>query len=264
MFSPAYIMFGLIFILQYCSSACTTANSSALIVGQAITGGEKLISKSIIWSTEIVNRCKTSSDITAVLCNNGNLVIQDASNPAIVWWQSFEHPTDVFLPGAKIGRSKVTGREYRFVSKKNLVDPAPGLYRMELDPTGAKQYFVKLCSSSVVYFSTGLWNGQYFPSVPEMSGSTFLSCKFIDNDQEEYFTYAPSDDTLTTILLLDVSGLAKQLLWAEHLQDWETIYIQPKASCDVSAVCGPFTVCNDNALPQCSCMKGFSVKTPKD
>jgi hypothetical protein len=44
MFSPAYIMFGLIFILQYCSSVCTTANSSALIVGQAITGGEKLIS----------------------------------------------------------------------------------------------------------------------------------------------------------------------------------------------------------------------------
>ena len=214
MFSPAYIMFGLIFTLQYCSSACTAANSSALIVGQAITGGEKLISsnskfalgffqtgasksssnsrlpnwylgiwfhkipkftpvgianrdkpiaelsfnvsklkfskegnlviinnvtKSIIWSTETVNRIKTSSDITAVLSNNGNLVIQDASNPSIVivWWQSFEHPTDVFLPGAKIGRSKVTGREYKIVLKKNLVDPAPGLYCMELDPTGA-------------------------------------------------------------------------------------------------------------------------------
>ena len=62
----------------------------------------------------------------------------------------------------------------------------------------------------------------------EMSGSAFLSCKFIDNDQEEYFTYAPSDDTVTTILFLDVSGLAKQLLWAEHFRIGKLFTSNPK------------------------------------
>ncbi|CAN6270919.1 unnamed protein product [Urochloa humidicola] len=289
MLCRAYIIFGLLFTLQYSCSTRAASNGSTLMVGQELTSGEKLISsngkfafgffqtgtsksssdtplsnwylgiwfhklpkftpvwvangdkpipeltfnlskliiskegnlailnhvtKSIIWSTQIVKRSKTSNDITAVLSNNGNLVVQEASNPTTVWWQSFEHPTNVFLPGAKIGRSKVTGKTYKFVSNKNLVDPAPGSYCMELDPSSSEQYFVKLCNSSVVYFSTGLWNGQYFPSVPEMSGSKFLNCKFIDNDQEEYFTYTPSDDTVITILLLDVSGVAKQLLWA--------------------------------------------------
>lgn len=39
---------------------------------------------------------------------------------------------------------------------------------------------------------------------------------------------------------------------------------QPKAQCDVYAACGPFTVCNDNELLFCDCMKGFSIRSPKD
>ncbi|KAF7005658.1 hypothetical protein CFC21_020768 [Triticum aestivum] len=202
----------------------------------------------------------------AALSDDGNLVIRDDSNPSIVWWQSFDHPTNVFLPGARIGRNKVAGQKYSLVSKKNLIDPAPGLYCMELDPTGDPQYFVKLCNSSMVYFSMGEWTGcgWYFNLVPEMSGSHFLHTKFIDNDEEEYFTYAPMDPTMITICFLDVSGLTKQLLWLEILQDWETIHVQPRAPCDVFAVCGPSTVCNDNALTLCNCMNGFSVKSPED
>ncbi|VAH24525.1 unnamed protein product [Triticum turgidum subsp. durum] len=225
--------------------------------------------KSIIWSSQIIaakgrRTANKNTTIMAALSDDGNLVIRNALNPSIVWWQSFDHPTDVFLPGARIGRNKVTGQKYSLVSKKNLIDPAPGLYCTELDPTGDPQYFVRICNSSMVYFSTGEWVGWYFNLVPEMSGSNFLQTKFIDNDEEEYFTYAPMDPTVITIGLLDVSGLTKQLLWLEGLQEWETIYVQPRAPCDVFAVCGPFTVCNDNTLPLCNCMNGFSVKSPDD
>ncbi|KAI4968509.1 hypothetical protein ZWY2020_045839 [Hordeum vulgare] len=226
-------------------------------------------SKSIIWSSQIIivngrRRANKKKSVMAALSDNGNLVIRGASNTSIVWWQSFDHPTDVFLPGAKVGRNKVTGQKYSLVSKKNQINPAPGLYCVELDPTGGRQYFGKLCNSSIVYFSTGEWNGKYFNLVPESSSTNFFHIQFIDNDEEEYFTYTPSDPTVITICLLDVSGLIKQLLWVESLQDWETIYIQPKASCDVFAVCGPFSVCSDSALSLCNCMKGFSVKSPED
>ncbi|XP_066362684.1 G-type lectin S-receptor-like serine/threonine-protein kinase At2g19130 [Miscanthus floridulus] len=234
-----------------------------------VSGDGKLVlinhvTNSEIWSTQIGNRTKTSTNITAVLSDNGNLVVQDASKPARIWWQSFDHPTDVILPGGKIGRNKVTGLMYSLVSKMNSVDPSSGSYCMELDPSSPKQYVDKLCNTSIVYFSTGEWNGQYFTSVPEMSGNAFATAKFVETHEEEYLTYYTFDETVTTICLLDSDGLTKQLLWVSALQDWEMIYVQPKASCDVFAVCGPFTVCNDNALPMCICMTGFSVKSPKD
>uniref|UniRef100_A0A0E0GXK3 Receptor-like serine/threonine-protein kinase n=2 Tax=Oryza nivara TaxID=4536 RepID=A0A0E0GXK3_ORYNI len=222
------------------------------------------VAKSMIWSSQIENRPKTSRNNSVVLLDNGNLVIRDASNPSNMWWQSFDHPTDVFLPEAKIGRNKITGQKYSFTSKKNSEDPALGLYCMELDPYGSRQYYDKLCNSSTVYFSTGEWNGRYFNSVPEISSNVLFDSQFIDNDEEEYFTYTPFDKTVITICLIDVSGLTKQLLWVEELQDWETVFIKPKASCDVSSVCGPYTICNDNALTLFNCMKGFSVKSPRD
>jgi len=43
-----------------------------------------------------------------------------------------------------------------------------------------------------------------------------------------------------------------------------TVNNQPAHHCDVYAVCGPFTVCTSSADPYCSCMKGFSVRSPED
>ncbi|KAJ1277202.1 hypothetical protein BS78_05G276900 [Paspalum vaginatum] len=340
MFPPAYIIFWLLLTLQYSSSACTAVNSSTLMMGQPLVGGEKLISSngkfelgffqtgpsksssnstlpnwylgiwfnklpkftpvwianrdkpitepalnlskltfaadgnlviinyvtmSQIWSTQICSRTKTSSNTAAVLLDNGNLVIQDVSKATRIFWQSFDHPTDVILPGGKIGHNKLTGAKYRAVSKKNLVDPASGSYCMEHDPSGSKQIVDKLCNSSIVYFSTGKWNGQYFASVPEMSGNAFAGVKFINTHEEEYWTVNTFNETVTAFIILDSNGLTKMLTWVNGLQDLETLYIQPKSPCDVFAVCGPFTVCNDNALPLlCSCMEGFSVKSPQD
>ncbi|CAN6227325.1 unnamed protein product [Urochloa humidicola] len=218
-----------------------------------------------IWSTQIFRRTKTSRNTTAVLSDNGNLVIQDGSKNARILWQSFDHPTDVILPGGKIGHNKVTGLKYKAVSKKNLLDPGSGSYCMEHDPTGSKQIIDKLCNSSIVYFSTGEWNGKYFASVPEMSGNAFAFVKFINTSEEEYWTVDTFDETVTAFIIIDSNGLTKMLVWVNGLQDLETLYTQPKGSCDVFSVCGPFTICNENALPLlCTCMAGFSVKSPKD
>jgi hypothetical protein len=51
-------------------------------------------------------------------------------------WQSFDYLTDVGLPGAKLGRNKVTGLNRRLISKKSLIDPGLGSYILELDTNG--------------------------------------------------------------------------------------------------------------------------------
>nr|TKW21209.1 hypothetical protein SEVIR_4G175800v2 [Setaria viridis] len=95
-----------------------------------------------IWSSKIGN--EAVSDYTfAVLLNNGNLVLSNASNMPSVLWQSFDYPADALIPGAKIGRNKVSGLHYSLTSKKDMYDLAPGFYCTEL-----------------IFFSTD--NGVYF------------------------------------------------------------------------------------------------------
>uniref|UniRef100_A0A0D9W2T8 Non-specific serine/threonine protein kinase n=1 Tax=Leersia perrieri TaxID=77586 RepID=A0A0D9W2T8_9ORYZ len=277
---PLFIMFGLLFSLQCNFPAFSATNGSALMTDQVLVSGDKLISSNSKFALGFfqIGRSKTSDNTTllnwylgiwfnkipkfiTVWIANRDKPITD---PIFKLSKSFDHPTDVLLSGAKLGRNKVTGQKYSLISKKNSEDPAPALYCMELDSSGSKQFNAKVCNSSMVYFSTEQWNGRYFNALPEMSGNVFLDSKFVDNDEEEYFTYTPFYKTVITICLLDVSGLIKQFLWVEELRDWEIVFFRPKSSCDVFSVCGPFTMCNDNALPLCNCMKGFSVKSPKD
>lgn len=219
------------------------------------------VTTSIIWSTQTNT---TSNNTTATLLNSGNLILQNSSNTSNVLWQSFDYPTDTFLPGIKLGWNKVTGLNRRLVSRKNLIDLAPGRYSAELDPSGTNQYILTLLNSSMPYWSSGVWNSQYFLSIPEMAGPFIVNFTFVENDQEKYFTFNLLDETIIFRNLLDVSGRATAMIWHEPSQDWMMTYAQPRVQCDVFNLCGPFTICNDNTLPFCNCMKGFSIRSPDD
>lgn len=109
-----------------------------------------------------------------------------------------------------------------------------------------------------------MWDGRYFASIPEYSKPTPGSSKtFVDNAQEKYYMY---EVPLNVVVhhVLDVSGQLKGYVWYDVLRDWILMYTQPRALCDVYATCGPFTTCNDDTLPQCTCMKGFTIKNPED
>uniref|UniRef100_J3LX33 S-locus glycoprotein domain-containing protein n=1 Tax=Oryza brachyantha TaxID=4533 RepID=J3LX33_ORYBR len=111
---------------------------------------------------------------------------------------------------------------------------------------------------------SGEWNGQYFSSVAEMSSRGFFNSTFINNDKEKYFTYTLDDATVVIHRFLDATGQTTMRIWSESSMDWVMVYGQPKTQCDVYATCGPFAICNDNELPYCNCMRGFTVRSPKD
>ncbi|KAM0833546.1 hypothetical protein ACQ4PT_064194 [Festuca glaucescens] len=218
--------------------------------------------QSIIWSTQANNR---RNNTTVVLLNSGNLILANSSNSSEVMWQSFDHPTGTLFPGAKLGWDKLTGLNRRIVSWKNLIDPATGVYCQSLDPSGVNQFLIAPLNSSIPYWSTGVWNGKYFASIPEMSSNNNLfTTTFVDNDQEKYITSNVVDENMVTRHVLDVSGQSKMFIWLEGARDWTMIYAQPKAQCDVYAICGPFTICTDNVIPHCTCMDGFTITSPQD
>ncbi|KAM2466757.1 hypothetical protein PS1_008644 [Malus domestica] len=88
-------------------------------------------SKVAIWSTN--SRSKVFNSSVAKLLDNGNFVITDAFNSSVVKWQSFDHPTDTWLPGAKLGYNNRTRRKLVLTSWRNPKTPAPGPFSSELD-----------------------------------------------------------------------------------------------------------------------------------
>ncbi|KAL6888294.1 hypothetical protein ACP4OV_009320 [Aristida adscensionis] len=224
---------------------------------------------SVMWSSQgnmkgTINNSSftTENNTIAVLLNNGNFVLRSISNSSDILWQSFDHPTNTFFPGAKIGWDKVTGLNRRLVSRKNSISPASGMYHLEMDPSGLNQLILVALNSSVPYWSSGVWDGQYFALLAE-SLPQHANRSFVDNGQQKYYTYS-IDESYVVYHHLDVSGQMMTLVWAEGLQDWSVVNAQPKARCDVYAACGPFTICNDDTLPHCTCMKGFTIKSPED
>ncbi|KAL6906181.1 hypothetical protein ACP4OV_003782 [Aristida adscensionis] len=219
--------------------------------------------KSVVWSTRANI---THHNTTAILLDNGNFNLHSATNSSNVLWQSFDYPTDTLFPGAKLGWDKVTGLNRRLVSWKNSADPATGLYCQELDPSGVNQSLLTQKNTLIPYWSSGAWNGRYFPSLPEtLIHANYFT--FVDNDKEKYFAYTlPADEEEAVVVrqALDISGQLKTFVWIEGSQDWTSSFTSPRSQCDVYAICGPFTICDDNALISCNCMTGFTVASPKD
>ncbi|KAF8409404.1 hypothetical protein HHK36_005480 [Tetracentron sinense] len=132
-----------------------------------------------------------NSTTSATLLDSGNLVLRDSNSDVL--WQSFDYPSDTFLPGMKLGNNKNTRKAWTLTSCRSEEDPAPGAFSMKLDPENSAQFFIMQGSEG--YWTSGLWNGENFSIVPKMR-----------------FKYS-------TIFFLDLSGQLKQLAWLEKAQE---------------------------------------------
>uniref|UniRef100_A0A8R7PCU9 Receptor-like serine/threonine-protein kinase n=1 Tax=Triticum urartu TaxID=4572 RepID=A0A8R7PCU9_TRIUA len=213
-----------------------------------------------LWSTDV---SIASNSTMAIIRDSGSLDLIDVSNSSIVYWRSIDHPTNTWLPGGKLGLNKTTGLSQRLIPWKNNADPSPGLFSLELDPNGTKQYFIQW-NESINYWTSGPWNGNIFSLVPEMTANFRYDFQFVDNATESYFYYSMKDDAVISRFIMDVTGQIKQLTWVEFSQQWILFWSQPRTQCEVYALCGAYGSCSEAALPYCNCVKGFSQKVQSD
>ena len=92
-----------------------------------------------IWSTNVTT-IASSVPTVGVILDTGNLVLAAASNTSAVLWQSFDHFSDTWLPGGKLGRNRLTGKVDRLVAWRGYNDPSPSMFSLVLDPRGTSQY----------------------------------------------------------------------------------------------------------------------------
>ncbi|KAG5551818.1 hypothetical protein RHGRI_010047 [Rhododendron griersonianum] len=213
-----------------------------------------------IWSTN-QNSSTASSSVVAVLGDDGNLVVKDGFNSTQPIWQSFDFPTNTWLPGGKIAYNKRTRTHQNLTSWKNSEDPSQGLFSLSLI-ADTKEYVISW-NGSERYWTSGSWNGQIFSLVPEMSLNYLFNFSYVDNENESYFTYSMYNPMTILRFVMDVSG-QMQMTRLETSGQWNLFWSQPRVQCKVYAFCGAFGTCNQITQPFCNCLEGFSPKSVGD
>ncbi|XP_058096291.1 G-type lectin S-receptor-like serine/threonine-protein kinase At2g19130 [Magnolia sinica] len=229
-------------------------------------GNLVLINRTKIPTCSSNSTSKISNPTVAVLLDTGNLVLREVSNSSSVIWQSFDHPTDTWLPGQRFGLNKITGLRQRLISWSNSEDPAPGAFSLQIEQDGTNQYFM-LQNDSYRYWSSGIWNGNNFPSV-RLQGyrqiNDWISLSYITNRNENYFTFLYSNASIVARTVMSTSGQLKQSIWSKDNGKWTSFWILPQDQCKVYGACGSFGMCNANSLPSCQCLQGFRPRSSKD
>nr|CAB3454168.1 unnamed protein product [Digitaria exilis] len=122
----------------------------------------------VLWTSNTTTAASSSpspnaTGSMAVLMNTGSLILRSPNN--MVLWQSFDHPTDTFLPGMKLRMSHKTHEGNRLVSWNGPDDPSPGAFSFGWETGPFMQSFIR--NGSLPEWRSFMWTGytvssQYF------------------------------------------------------------------------------------------------------
>ncbi|XP_015062813.1 G-type lectin S-receptor-like serine/threonine-protein kinase SD2-2 [Solanum pennellii] len=210
-------------------------------------------SRTIVWETTNLEK---ASDVK--LLDQGNLVL--VSNEGVLVWESFDFPTDTWLPGMNL-----TAKKW-LTSWRSTNDPSPGRYSLRLQPHSYGE-IVLFYNGTYPYWSTGKWSENAFVDVPEMTVPYIYKFNF-ESPFTPMASFGYSEVTLEdgtppplTRFMVDFTGQVKQFTWIQQAQSWNMFWSQPENMCGTYGLCGNLGFCNSKSLNPCKCLPGF---TPLD
>ncbi|KAJ9551632.1 hypothetical protein OSB04_015677 [Centaurea solstitialis] len=215
----------------------------------------------VVWSS--ANSTESVRRPVAQLLDNGNFIVREETddNPENRIWQSFDFPTDTFVPGMKFGKDLITGLERHFTSWKSENNPSLGEHTVWIDTKGYPQLVAR--NREKIVFRTGPWNGVRFSGEPNSRPNSIYRFGFVLDQREMYYHYDIINSSVVARLVMKPSGSLEQLLWMENWQEW-MLYSAPQTdNCDRYGLCGPFASCNINNSPACECLRRFEPTSPE-
>ncbi|CAE6184734.1 unnamed protein product [Arabidopsis arenosa] len=216
-----------------------------------------------VWSSNIessTNNNNNNNRVVSIL-DTGNFVLSETDTDRVIW-ESFNHPTDTFLPQMRVRVNPQTGDNHAFVSWRSETDPSPGNYSLGVDPSGAPE-IVLWKGNKTRKWRSGQWNSAIFTGIPNMSLLTnylygFKLSSPPDETGSVYFTYVPSDSSVLLRFKVLYNGTEEELRWNETLKKWTKFQSEPDSECDQYNRCGKFGICDmkgSNGI--CSCIHGY-------
>ncbi|VVA90948.1 unnamed protein product [Arabis nemorensis] len=226
-----------------------------LCVYASVNGTESL------WSTNVSDRISEPT-LVARLSDLGNLVLLD-SVTGRGFWESFDHPTDTFLPFMKLGFTRKDGLDRFLTSWKSPGDPGSGNRTYRIDRRGSPQLI--LYKGLTPWWRTGSWTGQRWSGVPEMTRGYIFNNSFVSNQDEVSFTYGVTDASVLTRLMVNERGHIQRFTWIARDKRWNEFWSVPKEECDYYTHCGVNGHCDPTSSEtfECTCLPGFEPKIPR-
>ncbi|CAH8275867.1 unnamed protein product [Arabidopsis lyrata] len=214
-----------------------------------------------VWSSNIESSTNNNNNRVVSIHDTGNFVLSETDTDRVIW-ESFNHPTDTFLPQMKVRVNPQTGDNHAFVSWRSETDPSPGNYSLGVDPSGAPE-IVLWKGNKTRKWRSGQWNSAIFTGIPNMSLLTnylygFKLSSPPDETGSVYFTYVPSDSSVLLRFKVLYNGTEEELRWNETLKKWTKFQSEPDSECDQYNRCGKFGICDmkgSNGI--CSCIHGY-------
>ncbi|PWZ31855.1 G-type lectin S-receptor-like serine/threonine-protein kinase [Zea mays] len=217
----------------------------------------------VVWSVRSASSRRLASPAAQIL-DNGNLVLKDgAGGGGAVAWEGFDYPTDTLLPEMKLGIDYVKGKNRTLTSWKSPSDPSTGPVAMVMDTTGDPQVFIWNGGEKV--WRSGPWDGVQFTGVPDTATYSGFTFSFINSAQEVTYSFQVHNASIISHLGVVSSGnygLLQRSTWVEAARAWNLYWYAPKDQCDAVSPCGANGVCDTNNMPVCSCLRGFTPRTP--
>ncbi|XP_054778327.1 G-type lectin S-receptor-like serine/threonine-protein kinase At1g11300, partial [Prosopis cineraria] len=218
-----------------------------------------------LWSSNVSNIPPDSS--MAQLLDTGNLVLNDNTTGKTLW-ESFQHPSDSFIPKMKLGTNPGTGEKPTLLTSwKSPSDPSIGSFSASLEHLDAPEAVIY--NGSKPYWRSGPWNGGEFLGVnATYDRSKAYASSNLDGFSlnEDNGTYCISFDLARTshFGVFKLSSIGEWVItgWIneKEVRRWRIQHNE----CDVYGQCGEFGYCNPESTPICSCLYGFEPKNPDE
>ncbi|KAL5698212.1 hypothetical protein ACHQM5_029281 [Ranunculus cassubicifolius] len=220
--------------------------------------------ESVIWSS---NSPTAMENPVLEFLDSGNLVLRDVNNldSTSYVWQSFDYPSDTFLPGMKLGWNFKTGMHRYLTSWKSSDDPSYGDFTYGTNLTAYTETEIR--NGPNKYYRSGPWNGVRFSGTPDLRPNSLFEFDFAYNAEEIYFTFKLLNQSVyvrATLTQNGGEGQLQRLSWAVNSNSWFRLVSIPRDRCDDYALCGAYSNCNVINVAACECLEGFKPKSPQD
>ncbi|GFQ08620.1 g-type lectin s-receptor-like serine/threonine-protein kinase at4g27290, partial [Phtheirospermum japonicum] len=190
-----------------------------------------------------------------------NLVLLEDSSQSYYLWQSFDHPTDTWLPGMKMIDDIDAGLEKYLTSWRNSDDPSTGDYVFRIENKGLPETVTY--KGTMKRYRSGKWNGLYFCGIPRFPNPIFKPKLYFENDRLVSI-WEPYDSSKVVRLIIRATGVLERYTMNARRDKWNCVYTSPRDPCDEYGQCGPNGICRIDKPVRCECFKGFGPKFQKE
>ncbi|XP_076948891.1 G-type lectin S-receptor-like serine/threonine-protein kinase At1g67520 [Bidens hawaiensis] len=148
------------------------------------------------------NQSGSSSNIIATLLDTGDFQLMNAVDNRILW-KSFDYPTNVLLPGMKLGSDLRTGHNWNLTSWLSDEIPDLGAFTLSWEPNGENSRLM-IRRRGEPYWTSGNFDNQTF-EFTKLVNEWMYNLSYSNDNEERYLSFYGSKG-FTPMWILNPNG----------------------------------------------------------